>query len=67
MLVPYEGARNEGNVSIKTLLVTVWLVQQMRTNAHDCSQHLNHEQCKEPDHTKVPDRHRALWGEKKPY
>ena len=25
----------------------------MRTNAHDCSQHLNHEQHKEPDHIKA--------------
>ena len=34
----------------------------MRTNAHDCSQHLNHKQHKEPDHTKGPNRHRALGG-----
>ena len=67
MLVPYEGARNEGNISIKTLFLALWLVWQMRTNTHDCSQHLNHEQHKEPDHTKGPDRHRALWGVEKPY
>ena len=53
MLVPYEGARNEGNVSIKTLFLALWLVRQMCTNAHDCSQHLNHEQHKEPDHIKA--------------
>ena len=32
----------------------------MRTNAHDYSQHLNHKQHKEPDHTKDPNSYRAL-------
>ena len=35
----------------------------MRSDAHDCSQHLNHKQHKEPDHIKGPNRHRAFGGE----
>ena len=64
---PMKGPVMKEMFQVKTLLLALWLVWQIRTNAHDCSQHLNHEQCKEPDNTKVPDRHRALWGEKKPY
>ena len=51
---------------VKTLLLALWLVWQMRTNAHDCSQHLNHKQHKEPDH-KGPNGHRTLQGVRKPY
>ena len=32
----------------------------MRTNAHDYSQHLNHKQHKELDHTKDTNRYRAV-------
>ena len=31
------------------------------------SHNLNHEQHKEPDLTERPNRHRALWGVRKPY
>ena len=34
---------------------------------HMTSQHLNHKQHKGPDHTKGPNRHRALWEVRKPY
>ena len=44
---PMKGPGMKEMFQVKTLLLALWLVWQMRTNAHDCSQHLNH---KEPDH-----------------
>ena len=47
---PTKGPGMKEMFQVKTLLLALWLVWQMRTNAHDCSQHLNHKQHKEPDH-----------------
>ena len=46
----YPGPGMKEMFQVKTLLLALWLVLQMCTNAHDCSQHLNHKQHKEPDH-----------------
>ena len=46
MLVPYEGAKDEGNASLQTLLLAPWLVWHIcgpiAKNAHDCSKHPKH-------------------------
>ena len=46
MLVPYEGAKDEGNASIQTRLLALWLVWHMcapiAKNAHDCCKHPKH-------------------------
>ena len=47
---PMKGPGMKEMFQVKTLLLALWLVWQMRTNAHDCSQHLNHKQHKEPGH-----------------
>ena len=47
---PMKGSGMKEMFQVKTLLLALWLVWQMRTNAHDCSQHLNHKQHKEPGH-----------------
>ena len=47
---PMKGPGMKEMFQLKTLLLALWLVWQIRTNAHDCSQHLNHKQHKEPDH-----------------
>ena len=47
---PMKGPGMKEMFQVKTLLLALWLVWQMCTNAHDCSQHLNHKQHKEPDH-----------------
>ena len=58
----YKIIQDERSVSIKTPLLAFQPAWQMHTSAHNCSQHLNHKQHKEPDHTKRPNRHRALRG-----
>ena len=47
---PMKGPWVKEMFQVKTLLLALWLVWQMCTNARDCSQHLNHKQHKEPDH-----------------
>ena len=47
---PMKGPGMKEMFQAKTRLLALWLVWQMRTNAHDCSQHLNHKQHIEPDH-----------------
>ena len=47
---PMQGPGMKEMFQVKTLLLALWLVWQMCTNAHDCSQHLNHKQHKESDH-----------------
>ena len=61
---PIRLSRTKGVFQFRPLCWPSSLLWQMHTNAHDCSQHLNHTQHKEPDHTKGPNRHRALrgWG-----
>ena len=48
--LPMKGPGIKEMFQVKTLLLAFWLVWQMCTNAHDCSQHLNYKQHKEPDH-----------------
>ena len=61
MLVPYEGAKDEGNASIQTLLLALWLVWHMcapiAKNAHDCSKHPKHGML-----TKETIKHSSLLG-----
>ena len=47
---PMKGPKMKIMFQVKTFLLALQLVWQMHTNAHDCSQHLNHKQHKEPDH-----------------
>ena len=47
---PMKGPGMKEMFQVKTLLLALWLVWHMRANAHDCSQHLNHKQRKEPEH-----------------
>ena len=47
---PMKGPGVKEMFQVKPLLLALWLVWQMCTKAHDCSQHLNHKQHKEPDH-----------------
>ena len=47
---PVKGPGMKEMFQLKTLLLALWLVWQMRTNAHGCSQHLNHKKHKEPYH-----------------
>ena len=47
---PIKGPGMKEMFQVKTLLLALWLVWQIHINAHDCSQHLNHKQNKEPDH-----------------
>ena len=39
---PVKGPGMKEMFQVKTLLLALWLVWQMGTNAHDCSHHLNH-------------------------
>ena len=39
---PMKGPGMKEMFHVRTLLLALWLVWQMGTNAHDCSQHLNH-------------------------
>ena len=63
---PMKGPGMKEMFQVKTILLALWLVWQMRTNAHDCSQHLNHYSIKNLI-TKRPNGHRALQGLRKPY
>ena len=63
---PMKGPGMKEMFQVKTLLLALWLVWQMCTNAQDCSQHLNPNSIKNLI-AKGPDRHRALWGVRKPY
>ena len=47
---PMKGPGMKEMFQVKILLLALWLVWQIRTNAHDCSQHLNLKQHKEPEH-----------------
>ena len=67
MVVSYKIIQDERRVSIQTPLLAFQSACQMRTNAHDCSQHLNHKQHKEPHHTKRLNRHIPLSGVRKPH
>ena len=64
MLVPYEGAKDEGNASIQTLLLALRLVWHMcaptAKNAHDCSKHPKHSML-----TEGTIKHRSLRGVRK--
>ena len=61
---PIRLSRMKGVFQFRPLC---WHSSLLGKCVHDCSQHLNHEQHKEPDHTKGPNRYRAIQEVRKPY